>query len=228
MKTKLLPLLALCALLVPTLAIAQAATADAAAAHAASRTLLQENKVKEAVAELDRAIALDANNPNYHADLGAAISRLMPDLNFMQRAMSAGKMKKAFERAVELNPQHLGGLIGLTRYYSSAPEIAGGSMEKAKATAERVRLVNPFLGELELGNVAERTEDFTTALAHFDAAAQLNPTHAGALTAAGRVLVRLERMDEARARFAAALTAKPDHAPARDALAALDQPPAQN
>lgn len=228
MKTKLLPLLALCALLVPTLAVAQDATTDAAAAHAASRTLLQENKVKAAVAELDRAIALDANNSDYHADLGSAISRLMPELDFMQRAMGAGKMKKAFERAVELNPQHLGGLIGLTRYYANAPEIAGGSMEKAKSTAERVRAIHPFLGELELGQIAERNEDFTTALTHFDAAGQLNPSHAGALTAAGRVLVRLGQTDEARARFSAALAAQPNHAGARAALAALDAAAAKN
>ena len=33
--------------------------------------------------------------------------------------------------SVEIDPDHLPGYIGLSRYYQSAPAIAGGSMEKA-------------------------------------------------------------------------------------------------
>jgi hypothetical protein len=50
----------------------------------------------------------------------------------MQQAMLSGKLRRAFERCVELDPKNLDGLIGLTRYFSNAPEIAGGSLVKAR------------------------------------------------------------------------------------------------
>lgn len=222
-----LPTIALLALSLVASALAQTPAVEAAAAaHQAGKALLQEQKAKEAVAEFEKAIKLDATNPDYHADLGSAISRLMPEANFIQKAMLSGKMLKAFERAVELNPQHLGGLIGLTRYYSNAPEIAGGSMEKAAATATRVKAIHPFLGELEFANIAERNDDFAAALAHYTAAARINPQHAGARHGSGRMLVQLAKPDEARAEFAAALALKPDFDAARKALAALDAAPA--
>ena len=55
----------------------------------------------------------------------------MGEVNFMQQGMLAGRMLAAFKRSVEIDPDHLPGYIGLSRYYQSAPAIAGGSMEKA-------------------------------------------------------------------------------------------------
>ncbi len=133
-------------------------------------------------------------------------------------------MRKAFERAVEINPAHLGGLIGMTRFYSNVPEIAGGSLEKAAEFARRVRAIDPYLGEAELGRVAERSEDFAEALARYEAAAQLQPGNAGMQNACGRMLAQLGRKDEARARFEAALKLNPEFEPARKGLAALDAP----
>jgi len=215
---------ALLALLVAHVSPAQTPVPAAAAAHEVGLALLKENKPVEAAVELEKAVALDATNPDYHADYGRALSQRMADANFMQKAMLSSKMKQAFEQAVALDPRHLGGLIGLARWYAGAPEFVGGSLEKAAAFATRVRAVHPFLGEFELGGVGERDDDHAGALSHYEAAAQLDPRHPGAQNACGRMLVRLGRVAEARARFAAALRLNPDFVPAKEALAKLDQP----
>lgn len=215
---------ALLALFIAHLAPAQAPVPAAVAAHQAGQAFLKENKPKEAADAFEQAAQLDPANADYHADYGRALSQRMADANFMQKAMLSSKMKQAFERALALDPNHVGGLIGMARWYAGAPEFVGGSLEKAASFATRVRGVHPFLGELELGLVAERAEDDAGALGHYEAAAQINPRHPGAQNACGRMLVRLGKPTEARARFEAALQLDPAFAPAKQALARLDQP----
>lgn len=196
----------------------------AAALHLLSQIRMQQKKSKEAVELAERATKLDATKPEHFSQLGVAVSMRMGEVGFMQQAMMAGKMKGAFERSIELDPNHVSGLVGLSRYFSNAPEIAGGSPAKAREFAERVRAIVPHLGESELGRLAERSENWTEALAHYDAALAARPEAPGYLVAAARVLVKLERKDEARARLEAALELSPNFDPARKALATLNTP----
>lgn len=199
---------------------------DPAALHLLSQVRLAQKNTKAAVALAEQAVQLAPDKSDYHAQLGIALSARMPELGFMQQAMVAGKMKKAFEKAVELDPQNLNALVGLSRYYANAPEIAGGSPVKAAEFAQRVKTINPFLGESELGRIAERGEKLSDALAHYEAAAQLKPDAAGAQLACGRVLAKLGRKDDARTRLETALQLAPELEPARKALAELDAPAA--
>ncbi len=201
---------------------------DPAALHLLSQVRLGQKNTKDAIALAEKAARLAPDNADYHAQLGVALSARMPELGFMQQAMVAGKMRKAFERAVELDPKNFNGLVGLSRYFANAPEIAGGSLTKAAEFATRLKALNPFLGESELGRIAERGEKFADALTHYEAAAQLKPDAAGAPFNCGRMLVKLGRKDEARARFASALTLNPNFAAAKSALAELAAPAATN
>ncbi len=225
MKTKIIRA-AFAAIILTTSALAQtsAVSVDAAALNKQSIDSLQQKKTKEAVDFAEQATKADPTKPDYYSQLGLALSMRMGELNFMQQAMTAGKMKKAFEKAVALDPKHIGGLIGLTRYYANAPEIAGGSLEKSKEFADRVHALNPALGLMEYGNIAEKDEDYAGALAHFEAALQLKPDSANLTNACGRMLAKLGKKDEARARFEAALKINPEFEPAKKALAALDEP----
>jgi len=199
-------------------------TQDAAALSVLSQVRLAEKKTKEAVELAERATTLDATKPDYFSQLGVALSQRMGEVNFMQQATMAGKLKKTFAKAVELDANHVGGLIGLARFYANAPEIAGGSPEKAKEFAKRVQRIDPVLGAVELGNVAERAEEWTEALGHYEAAAKLKPGSAGLQHGCGRVLAKLGRKDEARVRFEAALKINPEMVAARKALEGLGAP----
>lgn len=220
---------ALAALFLTVSAFAQAPATppDAAVLHQRSLELTQQKNFKEAVEASEQATQADPTKPEYFSQLGIALSQRMNEAGFMQMAVLAGKMRKAFERSLALDPNHVSGLIGLARYYTNAPEIAGGSLEKAAEYATRLQKVNPLLGELELGRIAEKDEKPADALAHFDAALQLKPDHTGALLGAGRQLAALGRKDEARARFEAVLKINPESEAAKKGLAALDQPPAK-
>lgn len=197
---------------------------DAATFFQLGQLRLRQQRTADAVAALEKATTLDATKAEYFSQLGIAISAKMQGANFMVQATTAPKMKRAFEKSIALDPNHVAGLIGLARYYASAPEIAGGSLEKAKEFAERVQKIVPFLGESELGRIAERGEDYAGALAHYEAADKLKPAQAGTVFATGRMLAKLGKKDEARGRYEAALKLNPDFEPAKKALAELVAP----
>ena len=97
----------------------------------------------------------------------------MNEVNFLEMAMMSGRLKKAFEKSVARDPNHLAGLIGLARYYTNAPEIAGGSLAKA---AERLQPENPgiqYACGFQLAKLGRKDE----ARARFEAALKLNPGH---------------------------------------------------
>jgi tetratricopeptide (TPR) repeat protein len=204
--------------------LATATPPDAAALNLLSQLRIAQKRNKEAVEAAEAATKAEPTNATHFAQLGMAIGARMGEVGFMQMAMMSGRMKGAFEQAVQLDPKNLNALVGLSRYYSNAPEIAGGSLTKAAEYAERVKAELPFLGEAELGRIAEKKGDLTAALQHFEASLKLRPESPGTLVAAGQVLAKLGRPDEARARFNAALQLNPAHEGAKRALAALDAP----
>lgn len=197
---------------------------DAGAWHLLSQVRLAQKRTKEAVEAAEAATKADPTKPDHFSQLGVALSVRMGEVGFMQVAMMSGRVKGAFEKAVALDPNHVGGLIGLTRYHTNAPEIAGGSLPKAAEYATRVKAIAPAVGEAELGRIAERSGNLEEAAAHYEASLSLRPESPGTLAAAGQVLAKLGRKDEARARLEAALKLAPTLEPARRALAALDAP----
>src|ERR1035437_1609288 len=197
---------------------------DAVAFHLLSQVRLAQRNASQAIKLAEKATALDATKPEYFSQLGMALGQRIGEVSFMEQALMSGKLRKAFAKAVELDPNNISGLVGLARFYASAPEIAGGSSEKAKEFALRVQRLDPFLGELELGGVAEHDENYAEALGHYEAAAKLKPGHAWTQTLCGRMLAKLDRKDGARARFEAALKLNPSLAAAKEALARLDAP----
>lgn len=204
--------------------LAAAEKPDPAMLHQLSLVRLRRNQAAEGVTLAEKAVKLAPDRADYQAALGQALSQRIGEVGFMQQAMMAGRMRKAFEKAVELDPNHLGGLVGLSRYYTNAPEIAGGSAEKAREYATRVRQLNPALGETELGHIAERQEDFAEALARYEALAALQDGHGWPHYLCGRMLAKLGRKDEARTRFETALRNDPKLEAARKALAELTAP----
>lgn len=197
---------------------------NAAALYQQSLAALKQRDFKAAVDAAEKATQADPTKPDYFSQLGIALSQRMSEVNFMQMAMLSGRMRKAFEKSVELDPNHVAGLIGLSRFHTNAPEIAGGSIEQAREYAGRVAKLVPLQGEIELGHIATKAEDYPAALKHYEAALALKPDSAGLHHAAGQTLAKLGRKDEARAQFEAALKLKPDFDAALKAVAELDRP----
>jgi Tfp pilus assembly protein PilF len=100
-----------------------------------------QRDVDEAVDQLEKAADLNPDNADYYFRYGAALGEKTQHAGVIKQAFLAPKIKKAFLRAVELNPQHAQARIGLAQYYLMAPSIMGGDEEEGwKQLDEAIKL----------------------------------------------------------------------------------------
>ncbi|HEX2100815.1 MAG TPA: tetratricopeptide repeat protein [Candidatus Synoicihabitans sp.] len=188
---------------------------------AASQAALKAKDAKAAVELAEQAVAADPARADLQAHLGSAYSVRIGEVNFMHQAIISHKMLAAFERAVELDPDHIGGRIGLSRYYTHAPAIAGGSRAKAEAEAQRLKQRHPFLGTLEHGLIAEHFGDFAKAREAFAEAAKLQPDNPHVHERLGAVAEKAGDPATARRHYEQALRLEPSRNEAEQALKRL-------
>jgi tetratricopeptide (TPR) repeat protein len=97
--------------------------------------------VDEAVDHLEKAVDLNSNNADYQFWYGAALGEKAQNAGMIKKAFLAPKIKKAFKRSVELNPQNARARIALAQYYLMAPSIMGGDdAEGWKQLDEAIKL----------------------------------------------------------------------------------------
>lgn len=206
--------------LIESLALAK--KPDPVAVWELSRVRTGQHQTEHGIKLAEKAIKLDPKQGRFHAQLGAAIAAHLSEVTRLDQFTWANRMRKAYEKALELDPNNVVALTGLSRYHWSTPPARGGDMAKARQLAEHLRKIDRFKGEMELGAIAGRTADFKTALTHFEAAAQADPTNAEAQVSCGHVLLRLDRRREARECYENAVRIAPRSELARNALEAFE------
>lgn len=187
-----------------------------------SRVRARQQRTKEAISLAEKAVAAEPNQAEYHSNLGSILGQRAGEVNFMQQALLAGRMLEAFKKAVALDPEHIGGYIGLARYYTNAPAFVGGGREPAEQYAREVGKRNAQLGTIELARIAEHFDDPGRAYELYTSASSTQPDAAWIHEALGRLSEKLQRRDDARTHYASALALEPSHARAKEALARLD------
>jgi tetratricopeptide (TPR) repeat protein len=101
----------------------------------------KDRDVDEAVDQLEKAVDLNPNNADYQFRYGAALGEKAQSAGVIKQAFLAPKVKNAFKRAVELDPQNAQARIGLARYYLVAPSIMGGDeVEGWRQLEEAIKL----------------------------------------------------------------------------------------
>lgn len=202
--------------------LALAKKPDPVAVWELSRVRVGQQLTEDGIKLAEKAIKLDPKQARFHAQLGSAVMAHMANAGRLDRSSYAGKMRKAFEKALQLDPKNATALAGVSRYYWNF----GTSKEdhaKAVEYAEAARKIDAYAGEFELGSIAARGNDMPAALTHFEAAIAAKPDSVEAQTACGLALLRLGRRGEARERFQTALKISPASEMARDSLQILDK-----
>jgi len=86
----------------------------------------------------DRALAIDGQDAEYHLWRGYAYAQKLEHSNWFKKLLIAPKIRKSFERAVELAPNHVKARRALMRYYEQAPGLLGGGRTKAREQQEEI------------------------------------------------------------------------------------------
>ncbi|HEY9144974.1 MAG TPA: tetratricopeptide repeat protein [Arenimonas sp.] len=132
------------------------------------RMLLQQRDKSEEALELAEELADD--EPDYgpaHLWLGNAYGNRIGQVGRFSQATMAPKLRRAFERALELDPNLHDARSALLEYYLQAPAIVGGSVAKAKAQVAELQRRDPPRGHYALGRLAQYEERLDDARRHY-------------------------------------------------------------
>lgn len=143
---------------------------DAQSLNLLSRAYFAMERWDEAVKCGERAVKLEPQNASYHLWLGREYGRKAGDSNPLSAAGLAKKARNEFERAVQLDPANVPARVDLAEYYTEAPSLMGGGLDKATAQAAAVQHLNPAMAHLILARVANKDKRYADAENEYQAA----------------------------------------------------------
>jgi tetratricopeptide (TPR) repeat protein len=166
----------------------------------------------EAVDHMERAVELNPANADYQYGLGAAYGMKAQNAGMIKQAFLAPKVKKAFEKAVELNPKLLEAHVGLAQYYWKAPGIMGGDMEKAWKEADAVIQLDEIRGRSFKAGILVSEKKNAEAMQEIKTMTANNSNDWRAWRAAGFFYFQNQMTGEALASFEKYVSMRPDTA----------------
>jgi tetratricopeptide (TPR) repeat protein len=111
------------------------------------------NDSKRAAELLEKATAENPKDSDYFLWLGRALGRRAQQASFFKAPFIAGKVREAFEKAVQLDPENLDARDDLLQYYLDAPSFLGGGMEKARKLVEEIKASHPARYHVQLAQI---------------------------------------------------------------------------
>lgn len=126
----------------------------AAARFYLGRIAFDEKEFEDAADFFEEATqAKGGKQAEYFSWLGDTYGSIAQDANVIRQGMLAPKMKAAWEKAIALDTKILSARYSLISFYTQAPAIMGGSMDKAKEMARQIIAIAPAQGHRSLGNL---------------------------------------------------------------------------
>ena len=194
-----------------TQVLLKANVSDDAAMHCMGRMYMAMNNSGAAAEWFEKAIKVNDKAAVHHLWLGNALGDQAQHANKLKQPFLARRVKSEFERTVELDPASLDGRHGLIQFYSQAPGVMGGSMDKAREQAREIQKLNAMRGHVELAALLEnKDKDLAGAEREYAASITASPDSAFGYSSLAGFYRRQKRFNEAVATWDRLLKAKPD------------------
>lgn len=120
-----------------------------------------------AVSECEQAVNAESQNSDYHMWLGRALGEKAERASFLSAFSLAKRVCAEFEAAVRLDARNAPALADLGEFYSSAPGIVGGGLDKASRVAGQLDSIDVARAHELRGRIAEAQKDYGTAEREF-------------------------------------------------------------
>lgn len=150
---------------------------------------MKRGNFARAVDWFQRARQVQDTNAWVHVSLGRAYTNLALRSGF-RRVVHGHRARRAFERALEIEPQNVSALEPLIAWHLVVPRGLGGDPARAERYARRLQEIAPLRGLLALGRIAESRKDPAAARARFGEATVAFPDSADAWLALAGALNR--------------------------------------
>ena len=113
-------------------------------------------------------------NANYHFKYGGALAMQVQKGSYLYAAYHINEMIANFEKAIDLNPNHIEARWALIEVYLRIPSLLGGSEEKALEYSDELLKISPVDGYLSKGHVAEYLKKHLQAETYFKKALEVS------------------------------------------------------
>ena len=140
-----------------------------------TRSYYELHEHDAAISSGEKAVDIDPQNSKYHEWLARAYGLKAEHASFLSALGWAKKTRKEFETAIKLDSRNLAARQALVEYDCSAPGIAGGGEDKARAEIAEIAAIDPAEGHYAAGNCRRQKKDFTAADDEFTKALQGHP-----------------------------------------------------
>ena len=168
---------------------------------------LRSGNARQGLKVTQRLIDNYPDDPDAHHAYGIANLTMMSEVSMFKFVSTARKAKAGWEKAVALDPNHLDGLYALFSYYANAPKIGGGDIEEARNIQAHLSTLDEGYGNLALGVLLSKSEQFAEAEAAFIRTTEVMDT-AGSYFALAQFYVQQEQFSKALAAISS-FTSKP-------------------
>src|SRR5271157_3504614 len=128
-----------------------------------SRAYYATERWDDAVRYGEKAVILRPDDSSYHLWLAREYGEKAANSNLLTAAGVARKARNEFERAVQLDPSSVEARLDLAQYYTEAPAIMGGGLDKARDQAAQVAKRNSAKSHLILARIAEKEKQLPEA-----------------------------------------------------------------
>lgn len=177
--------------------LAKARPRDAEVQVLLVRLRLQQGRAEDALDLAKEIVDFAPGDASAHNWLGNAYGSRIGQVGMMSQAMMAPKLRDAFLRAIELDPNQHEARVSLVEFYVQAPAMAGGSVDAARAQAAELARRDPPRGHYARGRIATIEKKPAEAAAAFAAAFAARPEHAGYRMSAGLAYQEALQWDQA-------------------------------
>jgi tetratricopeptide (TPR) repeat protein len=171
--------------------------ADARLAIALARVRLAFRDEKGAVRLLEHAQRREPGNSEIALWLGRAYGQRTIHATVFEQPSLAVRVRKSFERAVALDPDSLEARFGLLEYLLRAPNVLGGSPEKAREQAREIQRRDALQGVRGFGRIAEQEQRWVDADEVYERGMRDFPGAEGPVLWRSALAARLKNWDRA-------------------------------
>jgi tetratricopeptide (TPR) repeat protein len=165
------------------------------------RLRIQQRRFEDAVELAEDAVEAAPRHAAATLWLGNAYGNRIGEVGLLSQARMASKIRSAYERALELDPDTHDARMGLVEFHLQAPAIVGGDVDVARRHAVELARRDPPRGHYARGRLAARDEKPAEALLAYAAAHAGRPDNPKFRIAAGIAYQEAGRWDDAFALF---------------------------
>ncbi|RPH31658.1 MAG: hypothetical protein EHM93_12600 [Bacteroidales bacterium] len=141
---------------------------NADAHYALGMVLLKLNKADDAEDEVEEAIKLNSNIAEYHYGLARVYMVQMNNGSMFTKMTLAGDFRDELIAALKIDPNHRLAMINLIGYYTQAPSVVGGDLNKALEIANRLLKLDEKQARISLVQIYSGLKDDKKALEEVD------------------------------------------------------------